>query len=327
MTEPLITIGITAYKAADTIRRAIASAAAQDWPRSEIIIVDDCSGDQTVTAIEEAIKGIEHVRLIVHKENTGPAGARNTILRAANGEFVAFFDDDDESLPERLKTQHARIVSYERETGSDIVLCYASGERLYPNGYKKPLDAIGSQGHPPYGEEMADRLLFFGGDKSKFYGAGTPTCSLMARKRVFEQVGGFDQNFRRVEDIDFAVRCAIAGGHFIGCPQRLFVQHATDASDKSYENNLEAELQLVEKHQAFLKKRGRYVYAREWPKIRYSHFKKDYGRFFMILAKLWCRHPIAVTKHLFTTGPARLVHERKMRKTANQETTGTIETS
>lgn len=314
MTQPLITIGITAYCAQETIGRALRSAQAQDWANKEIVIVDDCSTDGTAQVVKEAIGQSNSARLIVHEHNKGAAGARNTILREAKGEFVVFFDDDDESLPERLKEQYERIVSYEKGTGAGVVLCYASGERLYPNGYRKILNAIGSQGKIPQGPGMADRILFYGGERDCFYGSGTPTCSLMARKAVFEKAGGFDETFRRVEDLDFSVRCALMGGHFIGCPETLFIQHATEASDKSADKNLQAELQLAEKHRAYLERIDRYIYAREWPKIRASHFKKDYKTFFTTILPLLLKHPVDVTRHLYSTGPARLLHERKMRR-------------
>ncbi|MBK6896694.1 MAG: glycosyltransferase [Alphaproteobacteria bacterium] len=314
MTLPLITIGITAYCAQESIGRALRSALAQDWANTEILIVDDCSTDDTAKVIREAIADAKKARLIVHEKNKGAAGARHTILQEAKGDFIVFFDDDDESLPHRLSRQYERIVSYEQETGADLVLCYASGERLYPNGYRKILDAIGSCGKVPQGVEMADRILFYGGDKECFYGSGTPTCSLMARREVFDKAGGFDEHFRRVEDLDFAVRSALIGAHFIGCPEKLFVQYATQSSDKSADKNLQAEMQLAEKHRAYLESKDRYVYAREWPKIRASHFKKDYRTFFMTLVPLLLKHPIAVTRHLFKTGPARFFHERKMKQ-------------
>lgn len=314
MTEPLITIGITAYCAEKTIGRALRSAFAQDWPNTEILIVDDCSGDQTVQTVIELIADQKNVRLIEHHQNKGAAGARNTILSESRGDFIVFFDDDDESLPCRLSRQYERIISYEKEAGTAMILCYASGERLYPNGYRKTLEAIGSRGKIPHGPGMADRILFFGGDRECFYGAGTPTCSLMAPKEVFEKAGGFDESFRRVEDLDFSVRCALLGAHFIGCAEKLFVQHATESSDKSADKNLEAEVQLAEKHRDYLESRNRYVYAREWPKVRASHFKKDYKTFFTTLFPLFLKHPLAVTRHLFTTGPARFLHERKMKK-------------
>lgn len=319
MTGPLITIGITAYNAQETIARAIDSAKVQGWTNKEILVVDDCSSDKTAEIAEQKLKTIPSARLIKHTQNTGAAGARNTILKEAKGEFIAFFDDDDESLPSRIETQYKRIITTEEETKSTLVLCYASGERLYPNGYKKSLRAIGSQGPTPQGSGLADRILFFGGPSDWFYGSGTPTCSLMARKAVFERIGGFDESFRRVEDLDFAVRCALENAYFVGCPEKFFIQHATESTDKSYEKNLEAELKLVEKYKKYLESKNRYIYAREWPKIRASHFKKDYLSLILTLGKLWVKHPVAVSRHLIATGPARLRHERKMKQRSQED--------
>ena len=91
----LITIGITCYNARDHINRAISSAFAQDWPNFEILIVDDCSSDDSPALIRDLIAGHNHARLIVHEKNTGAAAARETIIENATGAFIVFFDSDD----------------------------------------------------------------------------------------------------------------------------------------------------------------------------------------------------------------------------------------
>lgn len=306
--EKLITIGLTCYNAAETIQAAVQSALAQDWPNFEVIVVDDCSSDDSV----EIVHQMDEVQLIQHDSNMGPAAARNSIIQSAKGTFIAFFDDDDVSAPGRIKAQYDRILTYEKETGEDLIACYASGERVYPSGYKLDLKAIGSHDPVPQGAGLAQRILYFGGPVNRVYGSGTPSCSLMARKDVFEKVNGFDENFRRAEDLDFAVRLALMGGHFIGCPEKLFTQYATEGHDKSYEKNLEAELQLAEKHKDYLQSLGQYYYALNWPKLRYYHFCKDYGAFLLTLLGLLVRYPVQTMKHLLKTGPARLRHEAKM---------------
>jgi GT2 family glycosyltransferase len=147
-----------------------------------------------------------------------------------------------------------------------------------------------------------------------FYGSGTPACSLLARRSTFTAVGGFDAELRRVEDADFAIRLGSTGGHFIGTREILFVQHATNAPDKSPERNLEAQLRLACKHRVHLESVGRFEYAKRWPKLRYWHFKRRYGRFFLELLGVLLRYPFAATSHLLNTGPRRLWHERRMRR-------------
>jgi glycosyltransferase involved in cell wall biosynthesis len=315
MSAPLVTVGITCFNAQDTIARAIASAINQDWPNAEIVIVDDASGDGSVDLISRAIANEPRTRLIRHETNKGAAQARNTILEHAKGEFVAFFDDDDESLPNRLSAQVACIEAHEARTGASLVACFASGERLYSNGYAKPIPAIGSRGaRVPEGREVADYLLFYGVRKDLFYGAGVPTCALMARMATYRAVSGFEPALRRVEDVDFAIRLALKGCHFVGTEQKVLVQHASVAPDKSPEKNLEGEVFLADKHANYLKSRGRYYYARNWPQLRYWHFKRNYLKFGMVLAGLMARHPIVATSHLIETGPKRLIHERSMKK-------------
>lgn len=90
------------------------------------------------------------------------------------------------------------------------------------------------------------------------------------------------------------------------------MQHATTAPDKSPEKNLQAERFLAEKHRAHLESIGRYQYARRWPRLRYWHFKRAYWRFFLELAGLLVRYPLTVPRHILSTGPSRLIHERRI---------------
>jgi glycosyltransferase involved in cell wall biosynthesis len=312
--QPLITIGITCFNAEDTITRAVTSAFKQNWPNLEIVIVDDCSTDSSIAVIENLIKDQPTATLVCHETNQGPAVARNTILAHARGEFVAFIDDDDESLPERVATQYRRILDYEKDVDTKMIACYASGYRVYPNGYQLALNAIGSRPIVPQGPAVANYLLFYGKKPGWFYGTGTPTCSLMGRRSIFEAVGGFDTDFQRFEDMDFSVRLALAGTHFIGCPEPLFIQHSTEASDKSQEKNLESDLLRVEKHKDYLKSVGRYEYSRQWPRIRYYHMTGQRVKMLSTLFVLFLQHPIHVFRHFMSIGPRRFLHERKMRR-------------
>lgn len=314
LNHPLITIGITCFNAEHTIVRAIQSALAQDWPNLEVVVVDDASTDHSWALIERMASEDSRVKPLRHATNGGAATARNSLIAAASGELLAFFDDDDESLPERVRVQYETLCQYETQTGAKLIACYASGLRRYPNGYALNLPAIGSQPIVPHGELVADYLLFNDRKSGVFYGAGTPTCSLMARLSTFRTISGFDASLRRVEDVDFAVRLALSDGHFIGCPEHLFTQYATVASDKTPHKNLEAELQLIDKHMGYLKRRKRYGYARNWFQIRFFHFSGQRLKFIWALFVFLLLHPFAGTAHLLRSAPARFVHERGMQQ-------------
>lgn len=311
MPSPLITVGITCFNAEDTIARALNSARAQDWERLDVLVVDDCSTDRSPRVVEEIAATDARVRLFRHRENLGPGAARQTILDHAHGEFVVFFDDDDESAPNRVGVQYRRLADYRRDQGA-LVACYASGERVYRNGYRMPIDAIGAAERVPVGHLVTDYLLFNRRVPGVCYGAGTPACALMAGVDTLRAAGGFDAEFRRVEDVDFACRLAALGGHFIGCPERLYTQHATQSPDKSAERNYRAEILLLDKNRAYLESQRRYGFARNWFTVRYHHFNRDRARMLAALVRGWLRNPVLVTRQVFTAAPARFRHERRM---------------
>jgi glycosyltransferase involved in cell wall biosynthesis len=307
-----ITIGICCYKSADTVGRAIDSALRQDYPDFEIILVDDGSGDDTADAIRAKIKEHPKARLIVHEKNKRFPGALNTVIKNATGSFIAIFDDDDESAPNRLSVQHKTIIDYEQKTGAKLVACWASGVRRYPNGYEVKLYGIGSRENPPVGMEAADFLLSYVKKPGVFYGTGTPSCSLMTRKSTYDVVGPYDETMMRSEDSDFAIRLGKRGGHFIGTKEELVIQYSTGGAEKRPEVNYESYKTLMEKHADYLNSVGRFDYSMLWNKLRLYHFSKQHVSAAFVLIELFIKFPALTWKHFWSTAPKRIVHEFKM---------------
>jgi glycosyltransferase involved in cell wall biosynthesis len=308
----IITIGIPCYNAEATIERAIHSALNQDWTNIEVIVVDDASTDSSLKIINRLLNTHPKLRLLKKDKNVGVGAIRKTIVEEANGVFVAFFDDDDESATSRVRAQRDRILTYEKAVSAELVACYASGERYYPNGYFREIQAIGSKQVIPVGDSVAKYLLFNGRKASLFYGGGTPASALMARKSMLIKVGNFDSSFRRVEDSELAIRVALAGGHFIGCPEKLYTQFATKGSDKSAEKNFNAEKQIFEKHKSFLIKERRYDYSINWFEFRYYNFNGQRLKAIGALFKCWIGNPLTLTNHFLRSAPRRFIHERRM---------------
>ena len=88
-----ISIIIPTYNRGDLIERALKSVLEQDYHDLEVIIVDDCSTDHT----EEVVKSLNDTRIkfIKHTHNQGANAARNTGIKAASGEYIAFQESDD----------------------------------------------------------------------------------------------------------------------------------------------------------------------------------------------------------------------------------------
>jgi glycosyltransferase involved in cell wall biosynthesis len=309
---PLITVGITCFNALATIERALDSALCQDWTRFEVLVVDDGSTDGSREILARRAATDTRLRVIEHPANFGCAAARNTLVEATKGEFLAFFDDDDVSRADRLRLQYDHIVAYERQAGTRLISCYASGQRVYPNGYVFPIRAVGADGSPPIGHVMADYLLFNKRCPDVFYGAGTPTCSLMARTVVFRDLGGFDIAMRRQEDVDFAIRFAFKGGHFIGIPDSVLTQNATGGSEKSARVEFESFLRLLDKNADYLRANDSYAYMHLWSELRYRHFAGQDSRAALVLMRLILAHPVRTVRHFALSATRRFRHEQRM---------------
>lgn len=313
MKAPLISICITCYNASLTIKKAIESALLQDWENYEILIIDDASTDGSQEIIKRISSQYSFIRFIENDVNYGCAKSRNLLIREARGEFIVFFDDDDISRSDRLSLQYKKIISFEHEVNSNLVCCFTSGSKIYPNGYEKPFHAVGLRNKIPSGQEMANYLLFSQKISGIFYGSGAPTCSLMLRKLIFNEVGYFDESLIRQEDIDFAIRFGLKGGYFTGIPEPTLMQHATyDTLKKNAKIEYESTLNIINKHKKYLLLKKSYFYVLNWNEIRFRHFNKQDFKAFIVLIILILHSPVRVIRHFAFSATKRYIHEKKM---------------
>lgn len=105
MSGDRVSIITPAYKAAEFVGDAIRSVRIQDHADWEMLIVDDCSPDNTCEKVEEHAAQDPRVRLIRQTRNSGPAAARNLALAQVSGRYVAFLDSDDLWMPGKLLRQ------------------------------------------------------------------------------------------------------------------------------------------------------------------------------------------------------------------------------
>ena len=127
----LVSVIIPAYNRAGTIERSVRSVLDQTVKELEVIVVDDCSTDQT----ESAVLQIHDSRVRYDRlgEQSGACVARNRGVDLARGELIAFQDSDDFWKPEKLEKQLYALKEY----GADI--CFSSLNRHYPGSGKKDI--------------------------------------------------------------------------------------------------------------------------------------------------------------------------------------------
>ncbi|MDQ6600119.1 glycosyltransferase family 2 protein [Bacillus salipaludis] len=104
-TQTVVSIITPTYNAARFITETIQSVKEQTFSSWEMIIVDDCSLDNTVDIVKIEIEKDSRIRLIELKNNSGPANARNRAITSAKGNFLAFLDSDDLWQPQKLERQ------------------------------------------------------------------------------------------------------------------------------------------------------------------------------------------------------------------------------
>ena len=299
MEPPLITIGIASFNALTSIEKAVNSALWQSWCPIEIIVVDDCSSDGTYEKLLKLSSKNQAIRVFKNKKNYGIGYVRNQIIKKAHGEFLAFFDDDDESLQERLKLQYQRIKDYEKLVKSSLIICHSSRKVIYPGGKIRIEKALGSNINTSslFGFPVAKRILL-GKPLKDGYGA-CPTCCQMARTSTYKSVNGFDPGFRRSEDTDFCIRLAMNGGHFVGISEPLIVQRMSKTLDKNLDIEFKFANLLLKKHKNFIQKYGNYHFCINWQKIKFYFYKREFYEVSILLFILIIKYPKATLIRFF----------------------------
>ena len=102
---PLVSIIVPVHNAAGSLHRALRSVLSQTLTDYELILVDDCSADESIRILRKYCELDERVRLYSTATNSGPGVARNVGLRSAKGRYIAFLDADDFWIRNKLEQQ------------------------------------------------------------------------------------------------------------------------------------------------------------------------------------------------------------------------------
>lgn len=114
---PLVSVIMPAYNAAEYIEDSIRSVLEQTVSEVELIVIDDCSVDETIDIVNRLAQKDSRIRLYRNKQNMGTARSRNRGMELCRGVYVAFLDSDDIWHPEKLGKQLERI----RQSNADLL--------------------------------------------------------------------------------------------------------------------------------------------------------------------------------------------------------------
>lgn len=135
MEKGLVSIIMPSYNTAPYIRETIQSVLDQTYQNWELIIIDDCSTDNT----DEVVASIkdERIRYYHNEKNSGAAVSRNRALREAKGRWIAFLDSDDLWMPEKLEKQ----ISFMEKNGYSF--SYTNYEEIDVDGNSSGVKVTG----------------------------------------------------------------------------------------------------------------------------------------------------------------------------------------
>lgn len=132
----LVSIIMPSYNTATYIAESIQSVVTQTYKNWELIIVDDCSKDDTDRVVQEFLND-DRIRYLKNEKNCGAAVSRNRALREAKGKWIAFLDSDDLWLPEKLEKQIAFMEEH------DYHFSYTNYCEIDPQGSKNGVSVTG----------------------------------------------------------------------------------------------------------------------------------------------------------------------------------------
>jgi len=187
--NPLVSVVLPTRNRPDRLGRALASVLRQSYTRFEVLIVDDASTIPADELVDRVAPGDRRVKVKRLSERAGAAAARNAAFADAQGDVVAFIDDDDEWKPQKLERQLAFF-------------------------YDHPSVGILTADFEIQDERKSARIIQYRGPQSLtpahllwFNLPGSFICGTLRRSAVGDELW-LDQSFPSVEDWDMWVRCS-----------------------------------------------------------------------------------------------------------------------
>jgi glycosyltransferase involved in cell wall biosynthesis len=210
---PLISVCIPVFNGDNFIREAVDSILNQTEKNFELLVVDNCSKDQTVNIVAEYKD--PRIRVFVNKRNLGAVPNFNRCIELAKGELIVLLPHDDVLLPTALEVFSKALVS-----DSEVGLAYSSYYII---------DERAKKLHFSSGD--AEDKVMTGKEAFAILAGGNPIQCAMVRREIYALLGSWDKNLRLVCDWEMWCRIALAGYKvaYFKTPQNCYRVHSLNA--------------------------------------------------------------------------------------------------
>lgn len=197
---PLVSIIVPVYNRAHLLRRTIGCLTNQSYKNLEIILIDDCSVDDVEAAVQDL--NDSRITLIKMELNRGASAARNIGIANSSGDLIAFHDSDDICVFDKVERQVKTLLELSDEYIGvyTAVLFYtgvSEGQYSTMKSYILPSPTTRQLSGNMYRQTVSGNMM------------NLPT--MLIRRSILEETGGFDERLRNNNDWDLALRIAQLG--------------------------------------------------------------------------------------------------------------------
>lgn len=279
---PLVSILITCFNQEATIERALNSAIAQDYPNTEIIVVDDFSNDNSKAILKMRIGNSNKVKLIENSNNFGYGHSLNVGASHAVGDFIAIFDGDDVSDINRVSSQ----MRFAEQFSPDPVIIY-SGRKVINASEVSLISPIKIDNKCCSPKDLF-RYIFFGEASPAIKQGPFGSCTVLCSKSCFIQ-HEFNPRLRRFAEWDWVLRQFESGAKIGSVEKPLITQNKTSAQYKS-DRVIAEQIRLLRRENA-IRFEGHFDYLQSLNLgLAFHHYNKSrfaFGLFFKLKAKVY----------------------------------------
>lgn len=245
-----ISVVIPTYNRAELLYNSINSVLSQTFSDFELIVVDDCSPDNTSAVLGSFSD--KRLRVLRNSSNKGIAAVRNIGVTNSNGQYIAFLDDDDEWLPDKLEKQMKVLKS-----GPGSLVCVYSGSLIIGPGGDVVRTSV-----PIYRNKVLNELLL---------GNFITTSTVFLKKSCFEKTGLFDEDIPFGEDYDMWIRIAEHFEYdFVPEPLTRYRVHPGSLT-RNYAKVISGLVKILSKHERL-----------------FARHKRAYSNHMLILGVIYC---------------------------------------
>jgi GT2 family glycosyltransferase len=217
---PSVSIIIVNFNGKELLKSCLKSLLTTNYPNFEIIIVDNASTDGSVESIKKLFSPGHYIEIVENRENLGHAEGCNIGARVAKGRYLVFLDSDTEFRAEDWLRELIRVIESDESIGLAQAKMVLAKDKHSLDYVCTTIDALGTWA-ATYGlkeDEVEENFEIL---------AASSGCCIVRRK-VFNEVGGFDPDyFIYDDDTDLSLRSRLLGYKILLVPSAVIVHHGS----------------------------------------------------------------------------------------------------